>query len=206
MTSSRIVQCLGGRSAEVARGAVEQEIVTEVLEEALMAFVHMGLVPKSAVQAVRERMGSQVEVQPGRAKLVVEEASKVVMVAVKAQNAASQVLERICLVAEHWMAAHYTAKVLVVLVVALHAVQLVVRRLMVGEHRRSMQMTQVDLEAVMAEAAQYFLVTRHGEEGQLLVVVEELEGSLSAQHRREEPWAVVKNLEATPLIADQRNV
>jgi hypothetical protein len=165
--SSRIAQCLDETSVEVdlapvevlgkvLRAFVHEGFVLEVHEEALMASVRMDFGPEPAVVAVREHMDLQVVVQTGRVKLVVEEESKVVMRVEEAQTAVSQELEHIYLVVEDSMEAHCKVRVLVGWVVASCAVQLVVKRARVKEHKRLTQTKQVDLEVVMTGEGQQF--------------------------------------------------
>jgi hypothetical protein len=165
--SSRIAQCLDETSVEVdlapvevlgkgLRAFVRKGFVLEVPEEALVASVRMDFGPEPAVVAVRGHMDLQVVVQTGRVKLVVEEESEAVMRVEEAQTVVSRELEHIYLVVEHSMEAHCKVKVLVGWVVASCAVQLVVKRARVKEHKRLTQTKQVDLEVVMTGAGQQF--------------------------------------------------
>jgi hypothetical protein len=172
MTFSRTVQYLGAKSAEVelgvGLGVVEHETVGEVPGETLREFGQIDLVPASAVEAVRVHMDLRRPVQIGTTKLEVEGEWRVALAAEEVLNAVIQGLEHIYWAVEHSMVAHCTVKVLAGLVAALCVVPLVETRLMVGEHKRSTQTTQVDLEAVMAGAGQQLLETWHREEDQFL--------------------------------------
>jgi hypothetical protein len=148
--SSRIAQCSDETSVEVDLAPVgvlgrglrafgRKGFVLEVPEEALVASVRMDFGQEPAVVAVRGHMDLQVVVQTGRVKLVVEEEPKVVMRVEEAQTVVSRELEHIYLVVEHSMEADCKAKVPVGWVVASCAVQLVVKRARVKEHKHLTQ-------------------------------------------------------------------
>lgn len=187
-------------------GVEEREIVGAVLKLAMMTFVHTDSGPEFAVEVVRGRTDLLAVVRTGRMKLVAEEGSRGVMKVQEVQIAVILGPEHICLVMEHWMAAHYMVTVLAVLAVASYSVRLVVTRLFATEHKHLTQMTQVGWEGIVIGGHQPSLETWYGAAEQLLWVEEGSEGLLSAQHRRGVPWAAVRDLEVKLSTADQEKV
>lgn len=129
--------------------------MVEVLEVALMTFVHTDFVMVLAVAVVKEHTDLRVAVQTGVVELRVE-VLKVVTKAAEVLNIVSQERVRICLVEEHLLGAHCKVTVLSELVVASYAVQLAVTTLMVEEHKHSKQTMPADWVGVVIEVDQMF--------------------------------------------------
>lgn len=105
------MRCWGETSVEIELVAVVVEIVVELLEAALMRFVHTGFDLMPAVAAVKEYMDLQVVVQTDTVKPL--EASRVVLMTVaEVQNTVSLERVHICLVAVRSMEVHCKVTVL----------------------------------------------------------------------------------------------
>lgn len=158
-TFSQTVQCLSEVIPRVELEARKLGNVVEVLGKPLELVGHMDSALTAVVVVATRHTDSGMGPRFGKAKLAGAGGSKAVMISVEVQKVVSQELEHICSAVVDSMAEHCMVIVLVELTVALYSGPAVVKRVMLEEHKHSMQKTRVGLEVVMTVVDQPFLAT-----------------------------------------------